>query len=503
VSALNTNERSPHSRWGAFAHRLRAPSCHARGTHHAWPAIILCAISCATSIGASAQPLRPTADSALRTVAPPDTTPRERGLYDRYPWFPRLLGAQFTYIGQDMPPFHASYSGPHSLTPHGDHQNTHTYGVYFGSQVTPRLQLYADFEDARGAGVGGAVGLAGLTNGDVIRQGIANLGQDPYLARSFARYVIPIGAQRDTAERAMDHLAGGEPTTRIEIKAGKFALDDDLDQNRYASSTRYQFMDWGLWDNTAWDYAANTRGYTNGVLVGYVGPRWALRIVAAQIPIFANGNTLDNDIKDAHGLNAELTLSPGSSGTVLRFLAYHNRASMGIYREAIDIAAAHDTTPNIVADDHRGRVKYGFGFGFEQPLADSGNTGVFLRLGWNDGKTEDFVFTESDRHLSGGFQLAGTLWSRPDDRLGVADVVDGISEDHRDYLAAGGLGFLVGDGALRRYGAENVIEIYYRLQVPHLAFAQISPAIQHVANPGYNEDRGPLYVYSIRVNLHY
>jgi len=402
-----------------------------------------------------------------------------------------------------MPPFHASYSGPNSLTAHGNAQNTHTYGLYFGSQVTSGLQLYADFEDARGAGISHASGLAGLTDGDVLRQGVANLGQGPYLARSYARYLIPIGAGRDTADRAMDHLHRAEPTTRIEIKAGKWALNDDLDQNRYASSTRYQFMDWGLWEDAAWDYAANTRGYTNGVLLGYVSPRWAFRVAAAQMPVFANGNTLDNDIKDAHGLNAELTVSPNSIGTVFRLLAYQNRARMGLYREAINVAAAHDTTPNIVANDRPGRVKYGFAFNLEQPLADSGNTGVFLRVGWNDGKTEDFVFTEADRHLSGGLQLAGMLWSRPDDRLGVADVMDGLSADHRDYLAAGGLGFLLGDGALRRYGPENIIEIYYRLQIPHLSFAQISPAIQHIENPGFNEDRGPLYVYTIRVNLHY
>jgi len=424
-------------------------------------------------------------------------------LYDHYPWLPRLLGAQFTYVGQAMPPFHALYSGPNSLTNRGDRENTHTYGVYFGVRATNRLELYADFEDARGAGVGHAEGLAGLTDGDVIREGVANLGQGPYLARSYVTYTIPIGAARDTATRAMDQLPGAEPTTRIEIKAGKWALNDELDQNRYAGGTRYQFMDWGLWENAAWDYAANTRGYTNAVRLAYVSPRWAIRVVAAQMPVIANGNTLDNDLEDAHALNAELTVSPGASGTVIRLLAYENRARMGIYRDAIAIGAAHDTTPNIVADDQPGRLKYGFGLNAEQPLADSGNTGVFLRLGWSDGKTEDFVFTEADRHLSGGFQIAGTHWSRADDRLGIADVVDGLSEDHRDYLAAGGLGFLLGDGALRRYGPENVIEVYYRLQIPHLSFAQVSPAVQHVQNPGYNEDRGPVYVYTIRVNLHY
>ncbi len=427
---------------------------------------------------------------------------RGQGIYDCYPWLPRLLGAQFTYIGQDLPPFNSPYSGKNSLTGRGDFQGTHTYGVYVGSRIAGNLQLYVDAEMARGAGISHAAGLAGLTDGDVIRQGSVDLGQAPYLARAYARYLIPLTGERDTATRGQDQLPGAEPTTRIEIKGGKWALSDDFDLNRYANTTRYQFMDWGLWNNSAWDFAADTRGYTNGVLVAYVSPRWALRLAAVQMPTFANGNTFDRDLTHAYSFNGELTVRPNASGTALRVLAYDNRGRMGSYREAIDVAKAHGTIPDIVADDRKGRAKYGFGFNLEQPLADSGNTGVFLRLGWNDGQTEDFVFTEADRTASAGLQLAGTAWSRPEDRLGVAALVDGLSEDHTDYLAAGGLGFLLGDGKLR-YGTEQIVEVYYRLQVPYVAFAQVSPAIQHIRNPGYNEDRGPVYVYTIRVNLHY
>jgi carbohydrate-selective porin OprB len=261
-------------------------------------------------------------------------------------------------------------------------------------------------------------------------------------------------------------------------------------------------MDWALWNNTTWDFAADTRGYTNGVLLGYVTPRWAFKVAATQMPTFANGNTFDGDLADAYAINAELTVRPTTAGTVVRLLAFDNHGRMGSYRDAIVSARARDTLPDIVADDREGRVKYGFGINAEQPLADSGNTGLLLRLGWNDGQTEDFVFTEADRHASGGLQLAGTAWHRAEDRLGIAAAVDGLSKDHEDYLAAGGLGFLLGDGRLR-YGTENVIECYYRFAVPHAAFVQLSPAIQHIQNPGYNEDRGPIYVYTIRVNLHY
>jgi high affinity Mn2+ porin len=422
--------------------------------------------------------------------------------YDHYPWFPRLLAAQFTFTWQDLPPFNAPYSGRNSLTSHGDNAYTHTYGAYFGSRMTDWLQLYTDFEMARGSAVGHAVGLAGLTNGDVIREGSVDLGQGPYLARVYAKFLIPIGSARDTTDRAQDQVPGPEPSTRVEIKAGKFALNDDFDQNRYANTTRYQFMDWGLWNNLAWDFAADTRGYTNGFYVGYINPVWALKLAAVEMPTFSNGNIFDGDLAHAYGLNAELTVRPNASGTVLRFLAFQNRGNMGIYRDAINIAKARDTIPCIVCDDAKGRVKYGFGFNFEQPLADDGNTGIFFRAGWNDGKTEDFVFSESDRTLSGGLQLAGNIWHRPMDRLGIAGLLDGLSEDHAQYLAAGGLGFLLGDGRLR-YGTENIFEMYYRFEVPYVPFMQISPAIQHVDHPGYNEDRGPLYVYTIRVNLHY
>jgi len=429
--------------------------------------------------------------------------PSMSSLYAHYPWLPRLLGAQFTYTWQDLAPFHALYSGKNSLINTGDNEGTHTYGVYGGSRVTDFLQLYADVEMARGAGVSHAFGLAGITNGDVIRQGSVDLGQGPYLARAYARFLIPLAAGRTAVDRAQDQLPGDEPTTRIEIKAGRFALNDDFDLNRYGGSTRYEFMDWGLWQNTAWDFAANTRGYTNAAMVGIEAPRWALRLAAAQMPTFANGNTFDGDVRDAHGLNAEVTIRPAREGTVIRLLAFDNRARMGIYRQALDVARARDTTPCISCDDRRGRAKYGFGFNIEQPLADSGNTGVFLRLGWNDGQAEDFAFTETDRVASGGIQIAGTAWRRDADRVGVAAVIGGVSHDHEAYLAAGGLGFLIGDGRLLRYGTENIVEGYYRFQPPRLVFLEITPAIQHIDHPAYNVDRGPLYVYTVRVNLHY
>ena len=414
------------------------------------------------------------------------------------PWVPELLGAQVTVIGQTLRPLSSPYSGPNSLDPTGATLATHSYGVYGGMALTRWLQLYLDGEMALGQGIG--TGLAGLTNGDVIRQGSVELAKRPYIARVFLKALIPLGADTERVERGVDQLAGVQPRTRIEVKAGKLAASDDFDQNRYANSTRTQFMNWGLWNNSAWDFAADTRGYSWGLVVAWVRPSWEVRLGSYMMPTFANGNVFDGDIGHARGDNLQLTLRPGGLGTVLRFLAYQNHGQMGVYADALARAEATGTIPDIAADDQPDRVKYGLGLSAEQPIADGGETGVFFRAGWNDGRTEDFCFTEVDRHLSAGLQATGARWRRREDRIGVALVRHGLSPDHARYLEAGGSGFLLGDGRLD-YGHELIAELYYRLQVGR--FLELSPDFQHVWNPGYNRDRGPATVLSLRLNARY
>jgi carbohydrate-selective porin OprB len=235
-------------------------------------------------------------------------------------------------------------------------------------------------------------------------------------------------------------------------------------------------------------------------LVGWVHPRWTLRFGRFLMPTFANGSIFDWDVGRAHGDNLELTVQPATVGTVLRLVAYENHGRMGRYADALAQAQASGQPPNVAADSQPGRRKYGFGLNLEQSLADSGETGAFVRLGWNDGHTEDFVFTESDRHLSAGVQLSGARWGRGDDRVGLAGLRHGLSPDHEAYLAAGGLGFLLGDGRLR-YGHEAIVEGYYRVQAGR--FVQLSADVQHIWNPGYNRDRGPATVLSLRLNVRY
>jgi hypothetical protein len=426
--------------------------------------------------------------------------------------WPTLVGAQYTFVRQHQSRLTSPYQGPLSLDPNGDTGQTHTIGLYLGWALTSWAQVYLDTEKFMGAGVSNSVGLSGLTNGDVVRQGAAGLPKVFYIARQYVRLMLPLAPGTTRVERAQDQLPGNEAATRLEFKFGALAASDDFDRNRYASSTRTQFMNWSLWDNTAWDFAADTRGYTYGAVFGFVSPRWSLKYGAYLMPTKANGQELENAPRRARGDNLELTLSPTQSGTVIRLLAYRNLARMGNYREALQLAAATGTVPNIVADDREGRHKYGFGINVEQPLADDGETGVFARLGWNDGHTESFAFTEVDRLLSFGGQVSGSHWARSDDRAGAAVAIEGLSGPHRDYLAAGGSGFLLGDGTLT-YAHEQILELYYRAQLPwplndsspvfrkYPLKIQVTPDFQYIRNPAYNHDRGPVKFWAIRFHL--
>lgn len=445
---------------------------------------------------------RDTADAARNDVQPNE--PSEVGSGRWQAW---VLGTQINAITQHLSDLRSPYAGTNSLLPGGDTKTSHAYGIYAGTRAADHLEGYLDVEMIRGEGVNRATGLAGITNGDVIRQGTVDLGNGPYVARAFVRYTISFpGTARDTLTRAQDQVPSIVSSRRLEVAAGKMAVSDFFDLNRYANTTRWQFMNWGLFQNTAWDYAADTRGYSNGVALSWVNPGWTLRAGSFQMPTLANGNKFDPDLRRAHGDQVELTVVAPRSATVIRALAYLNHARMGSYQQALDRAAvaraaqSADTIPNIVDDDRPGRTKYGFGLNVEQPLADSGETGLFARLGWSDGANESFVFTEVDRHASVGVQIGGAHWGRSNDRLGIAGLYHGIVRVHQEYLAAGGNGFLLGDGRLT-YGPEQVAEAYYRVQIGDVV--QVSPDAQWIRNPGYNRDRGPATVAGLRLNLRY
>ncbi|MBS0589087.1 MAG: carbohydrate porin [Proteobacteria bacterium] len=411
---------------------------------------------------------------------------------------PQLLGAQYTFIDQHQDALRSPYSSPLSLRANGDTARSHTFGAYFGVQLPWHLQFYLDAEMFKGAGVSNATGMAGLTNGDVIRSGTVDLGKRPYVARRVLRYTLPLSEETTAVDAAQDQLPGLEYGNRIEVKVGKFAASDDFDKNRYANSTRTQFMNWALFNNAAWDFAADTRGYTNGAMLALVQPAWTLRYGIFQMPREANGQALEWPLARARGEQVELTWQPDKTGYAIRLLAYRNIARMGVYRDALAAAQATGEAPDIRADDRDGRRKYGYALNAELPLTDDGETGLFARLGWSDGRTESFAFTEAERSMSLGAQLSGTHWGRNGDRFAIAIVATGIAHDHRDYLAAGGSGFLVGDGRLD-YARERIVEVYYSLKANK--YISLSPDFQYAWNPGYNKDRGPAKFFGLRAHV--
>jgi high affinity Mn2+ porin len=406
---------------------------------------------------------------------------------------PQILGAQATFIQQWLRPFNDPYEGANSLSGKGDAALTDTYGVYTGTGLWLGGELYLDVEMARGRGVSRTVGLGGLTNGDSIREGSGNLGSGPYLARLFLRQTIGFGGGTETMQRGMDQLPVTVDRVRLVIEAGKFAANDLFDTNLSADNARTQFMDWALFNNAAWDFAADTRGYSKGVAIAWHTPAWELTASSLQMPTQANGNQLDPELSVARGDNLQLSLTPEGTGFTARILAYENHARMGNYDEAL--ARNQGGTPDVTATRLAGRVKKGLALNLEQQIGQGWT--AFFRGGWSDGRQESFAFAEVDMAASAGFAAPGF---RKDDAWGAALADNRLSASHAAYLAAGGLGFVLGDGRLA-YGHERIVEAYYRWQPePWLA---ISPDVQRVANPGYNRDRGPATVYGLRMRFSY
>jgi len=411
------------------------------------------------------------------------------------------ISAQANVVFQWHPSFPAKYTGTNSMTPEAQSATTHVVTLYTGWEVTPTTELFADFEYATGGGVGRAFGLAGYTNLDSVRTvSGAQLSTTPYLARLMVRQIIPLSSEKTEAERDEFHLATSLPVRRLEFRVGKFDLADFFDLNTWGQDSHLQFLNWTVDNNGAYDYAANTRGYTDGAIVEYDDHWFAARFGVTMEPKAANGISLDADIARARSENLELQatgkLIARRSG-VVRLLGYVNQADMGNYKQAIAEFLDRETAaPNIIDTRRQGRHRYGFGLNFEQSITD--DVGVFGRLGWSDGHNESWAYTEDDRELElGGFSM-GTPWHRKDDRAGVAFVANGITADHQHYLALGGLGFLLGDGDLT-YGPEKIFEAFYTAHLWRGFFASFD--IQHINNPGYNRDRGPVTVPGLRLHV--
>jgi high affinity Mn2+ porin len=320
----------------------------------------------------------------------------------------------------------------------------------------------------------------------------------PYLARLYVTQDFGFGDARESISSDENQLAGSRPMTRYSVTIGRFPVTDFFDNNRYTHDPRTQFMGWGVMYNGAWDYPADTRGYTWGWVHEFHTRRWSVRYASAGMPRVANGIRFDRRVLRDRGdvFEGEVRVKPRGHDGAVRVLSYQNHARMGTYADALHLAGETGTTPDVTATRRPGTLKYGYGLNVEQELAK--DIGVFGRLGWNDGKTESFAFTAIDRLASIGLSVGGARWKRPHDTAATALTVSGLSGVHALYLSRGGLDFMIGDGALR-YGPETVSESYYSARVMPGVFATID--LQHATNPAFNRDRGPVWIGALRLHV--
>jgi high affinity Mn2+ porin len=405
------------------------------------------------------------------------------------------LHAQATYQLQGHGGFDASYEGQNSFQDRKETRGSFTATLFAGRRLWEGGELFVNAEMLAGGGVSKVLGLAGPPNGETYRVDSTELKAN--LARLFLRQSWDGDGTVEVIPDGQNQLAGRRNRRRVVLTAGKFSGTDLFDGNSWSHDPRTQFNNWSLWANAAWDYPADTRGYTWGFALEAYRDDWCVRLGAFMEPTEANGPLFDHDVASARGTALEVQRDHvllGRRGAV-RLLAFLNQARMGSYREAVAVSPA---APDVTATRETGRTKYGVGLNLEQALTD--DAGLFLRLGWNDGKTEAWAFTEVERTMALGVSSGGIAWGRPFDHLGVGFAWNGIGGDHRAYTAAGGYGFMLGDGRLT-YSAEKVLDAYYSLAPVEGVY--LSVEAQRFWNLAFNRDRGPVTVVGARLHLEF
>jgi hypothetical protein len=405
---------------------------------------------------------------------------------------------QTTYIWQTKPAFNAAYSGPNSLSPLAETSYSFTVTADLGLRLWQGAQLHLNPEGALGVPFSNLVGAGGISNGELARSGSPSLSV--YRARFFLQQRIDLGGEAQTVESGFNEL-GGQTTARgLTLRVGNFSLLDYFDTNPYAKDPRAQFMNWSFLTHGAWDYAADSRGYTVGAMAEYQAPGWAVRFGRAMQPLESNGLTLDNALDRHYGdqleVEGDLPVRVGAGPLRARALVFRNQVNAGSFADALALGGVPD-----VGLVRKEQTKTGWGLTLEVPLDE--DAGLFVRASRNNGELETYAFAEIDRQLAIGGQFSGAPWARAQDRWGVSYAVNGLSDVHQTYLAAGGQGFFLGDGQLN-YDSERVLEAYYRFALPDWSLrlgklqSAVSAGFQWIVNPGYNRDRGPVTTYSLR-----
>lgn len=405
---------------------------------------------------------------------------------------------QATYVWQSKRAFSSPYSSTNSLSSDYEQSYSFTSTIALGFRPWAGGEFYFNPEFSEGVPLSNLTGLGGFTNGEIARTAGPNLTL--YRARMFLRQTWGMGGGTELMESDANQLAGPVDKNRWVLTAGNLSVIDIFDDNAYNHDPRTQFMNWSLMTHGAYDYAADARGYSWGVALERYQDNWAFRIGRFIQPKEPNQLDLDPNIFTAYGDQIEVERGHtihGRPGKV-RFLAFMNKARMSRFQDAINLGVRTGSTPDINNVRTGDQIKRGYGLNLEQELSQ--HVGVFARASWADGQTETYAFTEIDRSTSAGMLIKGSAWNRGQDSVGFAFARNELSSEHRVYLAAGGMGFFIGDGSLN-YQPENIFEAFYSLGVAKGSWITLD--WQHIRNPAYNADRSPVNVMSVRLHTEF
>lgn len=390
------------------------------------------------------------------------------------------LKFQTTSIYQYQPAFHSPYAGTNSLDPKEEKALSLTATLFLDVPLWKGATATFNPEMSGGEGLSQARGLGGFPNGETFR--IGDTKPVVYVARMLLQQQFQFKKNHS-----------------LQLVFGKFGLSDYFDGNAYSHDPRTQFLNWSLMANGAWDYAANTRGYTVGFYTNYQFNTWQIRAALVAEPTYANGPNVEFSFKDSNALNIEIEKKityQNNDTSIIKLLGFRNVAKMGNYDEA---NSNFTTIPDIKSTRKNGRTKYGIGINADYTHADS--WGIFARMSYNDGENETWAFTEIDKSASLGINIKGKMWNRANDFAGIAIVANGLSKSHEEYQRLGGNGFMIGDGTLN-YATEKIAEVFYSFLIPNTHFT-ISPDYQFAINPAYNKDRGPVHFFALRFHAEF
>jgi len=421
-------------------------------------------------------------------------TPEQAEQVEQENW---AIHGQATNVWLLQPAFRSPYRGTHSLRAGANGRETVDVTVYAGIRPWPGAEIWINPEVDQGFGLSDTFGVAGYVSGEAYKVGKAQ----PYVLvqRGFLRQTIDLGGETEKLEPDLNQLGGIQTANRLVFTIGKYSVVDIFDTNKYAHDPRNDFFNWSIIDQGAFDYAANSWGYTYGGSAEWYQDWWTARAGVFDLSQAPNTAALSHgfgqgqfvaELEERHSLWDQ----PGK----LKFLYWLTRGRLGTYLDAISLGATAGQTPS-TSDVRRFRTKDGFGLNLEQQLAT--DFGVFARASMSQGTVEEVDFTDINKSISGGLSLTGSRWGRPNDTVGVAGAINRISHQGKLYLAAGGLGGIIGDGQLPNAGPEQILEAYYSVAL--FNFAHFTADYQFIKNPAYNRDRGPVSVFGLRLHVQY